>query len=77
MAHSWVQFVFPTNEPSGFNYDAPVLTKEDSETFIKSAELKDKVKTSLCRMLRFFELEIVEDGDTIEIEPTNPNPRWL
>lgn len=31
-AHDYVQWIFPTKEPSGFNPNAPVLTNEELET---------------------------------------------
>lgn len=36
--HDFIQYVYPTDEPSKFNPDAPVLTKEFTELFIKSLD---------------------------------------
>ena len=38
--HDFIQWLFPLIEHSAFNWSAPVLTREDVESFRNSEELK-------------------------------------
>lgn len=84
MDHDYVQWMFPSNETSMLNVDAPVLTKEESEIFHADLELRDKVKQSFIKMLDFFGFYLAQDDNgTVLIEDLagtdkRPQPqRWL
>lgn len=81
MDHDYIQWLFPSNEPSNFNADAPVLTQEDAAIFRADPELQEKVKESFLRILKFFELELSEkDYDGIVVRTVNSLqevPVWL
>jgi hypothetical protein len=77
MDHDWVQWVFPSNEPSMMNCDAPTLTRIEAVIFQADPALQEKVKRSLTRFLAFLEFEIIEDAESLTIKPTAELPRWL
>ena len=56
--HNYVQWIFPLQEPSYFNKDAPLLDDETMQAFRESGELQDRVLRSLEVMLRFLHLKI-------------------
>ena len=76
--HSFVQWLFPSNEPSMFNVDAPVLSREDEKAFRESKELQRKQHWCFCRMMQFFGYEVLDFGDKdyvelVVIEPSKGN----
>jgi hypothetical protein len=52
--HNFIQWLFPLEEASAFNWSAPVLTKEDIEIFRDSRELKQNLIKSFDLMLGFY-----------------------
>ncbi len=81
--HDYVQWLFPSNEASQLNKDAPVLTKYEIKEFESNKELQSKVKQSFIRMLDFFGFKMIEENGMINIIPLEatekrPNPLlWL
>jgi len=82
--HDFIQWLFPLQEPSQFNPDAPVLTEEDIRTFREDASLRENLSRSLERFLSFLGLA----RDEGRIVPglgfergrgvfTSPNHNWL
>ena len=57
-AHDYIQWLFPLPEPSPVNPLAPVLRETTIETFATRAELRENLRASLDRMLRFYGLEL-------------------
>ena len=53
--HDFIQWLFPTDERSRFNPDAPVLTDADIETF-KDPELQARLEQSVERFRKFYKL---------------------
>ena len=75
--HDWVQWVFPSNEVSMMNYDAPIMTQEESIIFQSDQGLKDRVKKSFVRFLDFLGLELIDDEvHVVPVSENNPNPQW-
>jgi len=72
MDHDYIQWLFPSNEQSNFNCDAPTLTQEEAAIFQADPSLKEKVRESFQRILKFFEF----DGEET-IKPTQEVPLWL
>ncbi|MCA0201576.1 MAG: hypothetical protein LCH56_12175 [Proteobacteria bacterium] len=56
MIHDFIQWLFPTPEPSRFNPDAPLLSAGDVKAFRTSPELQARARRSLDLMLRFYGL---------------------
>ena len=71
--HDYIQWMFPSNEPSQMVADSPVLTKEESEIFQSDISLQEKVKTSFRRFLNFLDFELVNE----EIKPMKDVPSWI
>lgn len=63
--HDYIQWLFPLDEGSAYNPDAPILTKEDIELFKTDRNfdddfnLYDCLDTSLTLMLEFYGFNIV------------------
>ena len=62
--HDFIQWVFPLPEPSDFNPNAPLLSKDDIKIFQSDPEIRKNLIHSTELLLKFFgiKLEIV-DGD--------------
>ncbi len=71
--HDYVQWIFPSNEPSQMVEGSPVLTKEESEIFQSDIALQEKVKTSFRRFLNFLDFELINE----EIKPMKETPSWI
>lgn len=59
--HDYIQWLFPSNEQSQLNGDAPTLTKEESNIFFAESDLSNKVQKSFHRFLRFLGMHLVND----------------
>jgi hypothetical protein len=83
--HDFIQWMFPLDEASSFNPNAPVLTAEDRAAFAQEASLQRAVRRSHDRFLAFLGLEAKPDGvvgRSAAFEPhlyiwTRPNHNWL
>lgn len=64
--HDFIQWTYPTDEPSKFNDNAPVLTKEFTELFIKDLEID--INPRLFQRFR----EFIENTDCLSL-PFNHN----
>ena len=54
--HDYIQWVFPTKQPSGVNPAAPLVTAGTISEFEKDPSLRAGLRSSLDRMLRFYGL---------------------
>jgi hypothetical protein len=66
--HDYIQWLFPLDEPSGPNPDAPLLTPDDRATFSRDAELRLALGESLRRMLAFFGFRLEERAGAPVVE---------
>jgi len=64
--HDYVQWVFPTRQPSGVNPFAPLVTDGTVRAFADDNLLRDRLRAALDRMLAFYGLR--RDGSRIEID---------
>jgi hypothetical protein len=64
--HDFIQWLFPLPEPSRFNPDAPLVTKEDVAAFEADERLRENLVRSFERMLAFLGLSWTEDGQVVE-----------
>lgn len=60
-AHDWVQWVFPTDEPSNFNDQAPLLTAEDIAFIKADKDCQTNLDWASRRFLRYLGL-VENDG---------------
>ncbi len=54
--HNYIQWLFPTKNPSDYNPNAPTLNDDTIKTFKKDPHLKAKLLRSLDRLLQFYGL---------------------
>lgn len=60
--HKYIQWLFPIETSSKFNFHAPVLSYEDAAYFSDSMEMKANQQKSLALMCGFFGIDIEEDN---------------
>jgi hypothetical protein len=63
--HDYIQWLFPTREPSAFNSHAPLLDPETVEAFRTNPDLRDRMRRSLSVMLAFYGFERDQSGKII------------
>ena len=69
--HDYIQWVFPTRQPSGVNPFAPLVTDATVAAFERDATLRARLRQALDRMLAFYGL--AWSGNRIAIdEPRFP-----
>lgn len=56
--HDYIQWMFPLNEPSAHNLDAPILTDEDITRFQTSPSLKWRLMTSVHVFMMFLHFTV-------------------
>jgi hypothetical protein len=66
--HDYIQWVFPTRQPSGVNPFAPLVTASTEAAFAANPNLRDALGRALDRMLRFYGL-CRSPGGRIETDP--------
>src|SRR5437870_1224003 len=52
--HDFIQWLFPLPDPSPVNPEAPVIDRETRQAFTARSELRDALRISFERMLRFY-----------------------
>src|SRR5262249_3787518 len=57
--HDFIQWLFPLPDPSPVNPHAPVIDHKTIESFAARADLRDALRTSFERMLRFYGFTLV------------------
>jgi opioid growth factor receptor-like protein len=83
--HDFIQWLFPLPEPSQFNPDAPLLTKEDIAAFKSDPVLQANLMKSFERIVAFLGLALSEgkvvNGPNFKARLadvwTSPNHNWL
>ena len=76
--HDYIQWVFPTSQPSGVNPLAPTVTAGTIRTFAADPDLRERLRRAFDRMLVFYGL--IWRGARIEIDDTSFPARarvWL
>lgn len=76
--HDYIQWVFPTRQPSGVNPSAPLVTDATVRAFERDAALRDRLRQALDRMLVFYGLRW--NGDRVQIDESRFPARvrvWL
>lgn len=80
--HDWVQWLFPTREPSMYHADAPVLVDEDVAAFRADAGLRACQIVAFRRVLRFLGFAGTVEAGRPRIDPDpaiwdERKPEWL
>src|SRR5690348_63214 len=65
--HDYIQWLFPTRQPSGVNRSAPLVTDGTVRMFQTDPALRDRLRDALDRMLAFYGLQ--RTRHRIEIDP--------
>lgn len=60
--HDYIQWVFPTRQPSGVNPDAPLINEGTAGAFEADPALRDALLQALDRMLTFYGLRRLHDA---------------
>lgn len=60
--HDFIQWLFPLPEPSAVNPGAPLADAKVREAFRNDPLLREHLRESFLRMLRFYGLMLDEDG---------------
>ena len=63
--HDFIQWMFPLDEPSAFNPDAPLVTAEDQYAFRNEQPIRSAMHRSLKVFLNFLGLEMDEEGRVV------------
>jgi hypothetical protein len=63
--HDFIQWLFPLMEPSQYNPDAPLLTKEDIAVFRNDPVLQANLMKAFDRILTFLGFSL-SDGEVVE-----------
>jgi hypothetical protein len=66
--HDFIQWMFPLDEPSSVNADAPLVTAEDREAFRREPALREAMNRSLALFMHFLGLAITDDGRVVRGE---------
>jgi hypothetical protein len=82
VTHDFIQWLFPTRQPSGVNPSAPLVTDETVAAFQARADLRERLLAALDRMLAFYGLRRQLDAGEPEItfDPASyprRSPEWL
>ena len=84
--HNYIQWLFPLDEPSNFNPNAPILTQEDVEVFRSNPIYVDNVIRAFKAYITFMELQLTEDNIVEKAEDFDtvfkvlwavPNHNWM
>jgi hypothetical protein len=81
--HDYIQWVFPTRQPSGVNPNAPLVTIDTSRAFASNGELREGLRDAFTRMLAFYGLRRTrDDAGAVRIEIDDARfgdrgPTWL
>jgi hypothetical protein len=82
----FIQWLFQLPDPSRFNPDAPLVTKEEVAAFDAEEQLRANLRKSFERILAFFGLSLTDDGQVVEGSNfaarapevwSAPNHNWL
>ena len=66
--HDFIQWLFPLPEPSGANPAAPILDPATIRTFQASLAMRNRLRQSFDRMLRFYGLHQVSSPSGITVD---------
>ncbi|CAE8708459.1 unnamed protein product [Polarella glacialis] len=68
VCHDYIQWLFPSDEPSRFNSDAPLLDEELQAIFQEDPEMQRNFRRGLTRFIQFLGLVVEEANERAGIE---------
>lgn len=76
--HDYIQWVFPTRQPSGVNPLAPLVSDDTVRAFARDAGLRERLRRAFDRMLLLYGLRWSEERVEIDRERFPARARvWL
>lgn len=69
--HNYIQWMFPSDESSSFNADAPVLMDTEIEMFLNNEHLQARLRTSFETILAFYGFELTNNDGKLSVEKTH------
>jgi Opioid growth factor receptor (OGFr) conserved region len=75
--HDFIQWLFPLPERSSANFSAPVLDAATIDVFLNSPDLKERLRLSFLRMLRFYGLEYHDGSVRPSADFAARSANWL
>lgn len=69
--HDYIQWMFPTNQPSQCNPNSPVLTKEDIQSFRKCPYLQHRLRMFFLQWLSFSGIKYYHRGMSMTMIDAN------
>jgi hypothetical protein len=79
--HDYIQWLFPLDERSAFNPDAPLVTRADRDAFTTDERLGANLRRAFKRLLAFYGFRLVEGdaGSVVEQDESRPSKArlWL
>jgi hypothetical protein len=64
--HSFIQWLFPLDEPSANNFKAPILTEAEIVEFRADGTIRQNMMMSLRMMLKYYGFAISPDASSIQ-----------
>ena len=75
--HDFIQWLFPLDVSSAYNGNAPILKKEDIDTFRNSPELQGNVLKAFMLMLEFYGF-VLKEGQVVKSDRFQERAKnWL
>jgi hypothetical protein len=79
--HNYIQWLFPLNEPSAFNRDAPLLTAGDIDVFRSSEVIKENLLLSFKQLMLFYGYSLKVNDGKLSLEKSSDfeirSQNWL
>lgn len=75
--HDFVQWLFPSTQPSLYSHSAPVLTAQELRKLGADERTRDAVLQAYARMLRFLGLQCNEEGVCQRADASPIALRWM
>jgi hypothetical protein len=79
--HDYIQWLFPLDEPSRFNFAAPLVTAADRQAFQDDPRLTANLQRAFERMLAFYGLRLERSGPAPRVARgeawAERAPEWL
>jgi len=75
--HDFIQWIFPTPNPSAFNPDAPILTPATIEYLKHDAVFQARFSCALRRMFDFWQLPYKRSGKNYLVQPFTKHLWWM
>jgi len=79
--HDYIQWLFPLDQPSAYNPDAPTLSTHDRSEFERDPRLQQRLLAALARLLGFYGFQLEATTAGVDVRPGPlfdvQQQRWL